>query len=731
MRLPKYKSGSTSRPALSHWGLLAIVGVAILGLALQAAGQRRTRSGSATGYDDIVFATAFSPDGRLLAIARGASDPVYRFGRIELWDTATGKLHHLIKGFDGPAQSISFSPDGLTLISASIEFRSPKIRQRARSREGESFGELKWWDTRTGELKKKLTLPGEGSVAIHATQSPDGKLLALLETFWDQSRYFYDPLFEALTPTYGERVFFRGTALPRSLLRREMRLVDAHTGERGFKLDQDHPGASRFSPDGSLLAVANGKEVRLWNTHTGKEVSKLKNLMGTAGAVAFSPNGRHLAVASTKFEREYTEHLIKIVGLSEVKLFDVATGKAILRLNDVGAVKTLAFGLDGRVLLVGGVMPENKREAAGMKIFDLKTGRVDALPTGRDYREAVDSLQVSPNASLIAFRAGTATVKLLDTQRGIVKQTWDADSVGDAVERPTSRFLLSVTRMLAVAFSPDGTTVSGETEQGEIKSWDPRTGELKRRVNVDQDDPSLIAAATDGRSFAEVSEGKVLFWRAGSETKITVPFAGEGTTTGLALSADGRTVAIASRNAVTLLSPHGEVTMRLAVQEGVVNRLAFSHDGRWLAGADQFGNVRIWNVGTGGVEKAVSTAAETTAMVFAPHGRRLATAALDNSISIWNLNTGLPEAKFEKHDATINALAFSPNGQWLASGSDDRTIVLWDVAAGKSKRTFKGHDQTVAALAFSPDGRLLASGSGNASVVLWEVGSGKLSRVLQ
>lgn len=730
MRLPKHTSGSHGLTT-SHWLLLFVLGVALFSLALPAAGQRRTRTGSTTGFDDIVFATSFSPDGRLLAIARGASDAVYRFGRIELWDTETGKLHRLIKGFDGPAQSISFSPDGLTLISASIEFRSPKIRQSARSREGESFGELKWWDTRTGELKQKLSLPGEGSVSIQAIQSPNGKQLALVESFRHRSGYISTPIFDAQSQNSADRFFIRGSAFPRSFMKMETRLVDAQTGAPGLELDLDHPGASSFSPDGTLLALANGKEVKLWNPQTGKEVLKLKNLKGTASAVAFSPDGRTLAVASTRFGREYTEHLTKIIGISEVKLFDVATGKVILKLNDVGAVKALAFGPEGRVLLVGGVLPENKGEAAGMKIFDLKTGKVDNLRTGVDYKESVDSILVSPDGSLLAFRAGAATVKLLDTQKGTVKQTWDADSVGDAVERPTSRFLLSVTRMLAVAFSSDGLTVSGESDQGEFKSWDQRTGEVKRRLRAGQANPSLIAASMDGTSFAEVSDGALLRWDANSASKAIVPVAGQESATALALSADGQLLALASRSVVTLLSPSGEVSKKLGVQEGVVNRLGFSKDGSLLAGADQFGNIRIWNVASGLIEKTLATRAETTAMAFAPNGQTLATADLDNTISIWNLQTGLQQGKFQKHDATINALAFSPNSQWLASGSDDRTIVLWELASGKSKRTFKGHDQTVTSLAFSPDGRLLASGSGNAAVVLWEAGSGKLNRVLR
>src|SRR5881394_2995802 len=82
--------------------------------------QRRRIPKTPTGFDDVVFDVSLSPDDRTIAIARGASEPSQRFGRIELWDTGTGKLRHVIKGFDGPVKSISFSPDGTTIVSGSL-----------------------------------------------------------------------------------------------------------------------------------------------------------------------------------------------------------------------------------------------------------------------------------------------------------------------------------------------------------------------------------------------------------------------------------------------------------------------------------------------------------------------------------------------------------------------------------------------------------------------------------
>src|SRR6266550_3990847 len=155
----------------------------LAGFTVWVAGQKRNPLLTPTGFDDVVFAISFSPDARTLAIARGAAEPSQRFGRVELWDTQTGKLRHVIKGFDGPVKSISFSPDGQTLVSGSLEFRRTKIQEKARSRDGLVFGELKWWDGQTGELKHKITMPGEGNMNLSATYSPDGKDLAVTESF--------------------------------------------------------------------------------------------------------------------------------------------------------------------------------------------------------------------------------------------------------------------------------------------------------------------------------------------------------------------------------------------------------------------------------------------------------------------------------------------------------------------------------------------------------------------
>ncbi len=678
---------------------------------------------------DTVFAISFSPDGRTLAIARGSVDPFQRFGRIELWDVESGKLLHVIKGFDGAVRSISFSPDGQTLLSGSNEYRSSKIQEKAQARAGSVFSDLKWWDATTGELKHQLTLSSKGIPSLRASYSPDGKQVAVVQSFLEMS-FLSNNLFLGGDPSRGlpSNILF---GLPHSFFNAELKLLDAQTGELRHKLSLNSRSPTRalFSPDGALLAAWNSNDVMLWNAQTGLEERKLKDFKGQITNIVFSPDGHSLAVASTKYERKGDA----LIPRSEVKVFDVRTWKGTVAIINLGAVQSLAFGPNGRVLLLGGLIGVKDGVFPGVKLIDLQNGATALLPTGTGVStDFVDLLVLSRNGAFLALRSGDETVKIVDTKSWQMRQSFDANSIGDEKGRPASRFVLSVRRVLAVAFSPDGNTVAGELEQGEVKFWDHRTGEVKKQLAADEDEPTLVAIAANAGAVAEVSEGTLRVGTLEAQAKRTLPLPDGGSVSTIALSPDGQTLAVGIGKDLKLLKvADGAVQKSLQRRSTSLSRLEFSADGRTLASVDESGVIEIWDVVADRLLKSITAGTTVTALRFAPNGQSIAVAGADHAVTLWSLQTGQPQMTLEKHDAQINALAFSPDGQLLASGGDDRKVVLWETASGKSKRTLKGHDQTVTSLAFSRDGLLLASGSGNASVVIWEVTTGKLHRILK
>jgi WD40 repeat protein len=702
---------------------------ALLALTILTYAQTGRQGRLTTGVDDVVSAISFSPDGSTLAIARGAGDASQRYGRIELWDTKTGTLRHVIKGFDGSVTSISFSPDGRTLVSVSIEYRAQEIQEKA-GRRSLRFVELKWWDTETGEFKHSFTLPREETFSAQANYSPDGKQLALVESYYNffQSTSSFDPFGDRNRSTIARPL----RPMPPISFEAELNLLDAQTGEARLKLKTGRPGRAVFSPDGMLLAKENGKDIRVWNLQTGREVHRLKDFKGEPNTIAFSPDGQGLAVVVTKYYHESEGNLISVIGSSEIEIFDVGTWEKVLTLPNLGMVNSLVFAPDGKLLLIGGMIHEQAGALPGIKLWDLQSKKTAIFHTGgEDFARTVDLLAISRNGGLLAFRSGPDVVQVFDTRTWTVKYTYDANSNPDN-QRPTSRFLLSLNRVIAVAFSRDGKTLTGEIEGSGIKLWDSRTGEVKKRLVSPEGSASMAAVSSNGESIAEAGEDATLrLWNVSSESKRVFPRPGGESVSAIAVSPDGRLLAISGGEELTLAnSQSGEVLRTLRDHGTTIDRLAFSNNSQFLASADENG-IEVRDLTSGQIRNAFTPGGKVTALRFAPGDRMLVSASEDGSLSLWDLQTGVLSSQLKKHSGAVNAIAFSPAGNLMATGGDDRTVIIWETASGKSRRTLKGQDLTVTSLAFSPDGTLLASGGGNASVVLWNVRTGELNRVLK
>jgi WD40 repeat protein len=668
-----------------------------------------------TRVTDIVYSTQFSPDGRTLAIARGAPQAY----RVELWDFATGTLRHVISGFEGTVWSVSYTPDGRTLVTSSVEFHASKIQQpKGRRPEGKVSAELKWWDAQTGELKQKVTLPGEAHSALMAFHSPDGKVLVTVD-------YHY--------------AFFAFNA--------DLKLLDAQTGQLRLKLKQDlfafalSPMYGQFdplyillnlrrqrvavSPGGHFIAYWNAKEVRLWNTATGEETLKLNDFKQGLRGVAFAPVRETLALAITTSSNNKKNPTVK----SEIRLYDAATGTVKQTLAaSTQVISCLAFA-NQRQMMIGGWQNTPNRFAT-LELMDLQDGSLGTLRTGDDG--SVSVITLTANGRGLAFQSDVTAVNLVDTQTWTIKHTLDENNDSNTDQRSVSRFLLSVKRVLALAFSANGKTIAAEIEEGGIKVWDPRTGEMKNQIGAHEDAATVVDISSNGTTAAEVlNQESLRLWDLGSSEKKIVSTSGEPISV-LALSSDGRTVAIGRANKIALISTATREPIQTLTGHGSeIKHLAFAVDGRTLATASEDGSIQTWDLASGQITRTMTSGGKITALRFAPNGRTLASANENGSVSLWDLQTGVLSLQLKKHSGGVNAIAFSADGNLMATGGDDRSVIIWEIASGKARRTLKDHDLAVTALAFSPDGSLLASGAGNTSVVLWDVPTGKLNRVLK
>ncbi len=570
------------------------------------------------GVNKSIRQVATSHDGRYLAAAGlvrsdGAGRPV---GKLWILSLSDSSVLRTIDTNTMDLQCLSLSPDG-TIIAT-----------------GEHAGEVKLWNTQTGDCFKTTKLL-EIQPVFALAFAPDGKILATNQigkgvVLWHlnsgETERIAMPLIDGASPYFSDD----GRYLATSTRDGESTIWDRRTSQRhcvarGF--------AQGFTPDGNSLAVIRPVDgsIALVDIETGQD--RWKAVLGPAlqpGGLAFAPDGTTMIVGwdnvlrvfetvggRERFESDAAHRgAVSAIGYmpggrtaitagndGTIRQWDAASGRQLRVMSDALVAQLLAISPDGTTLASTSLRaPAN---APAFRVWNLTNGSLEREYQTKKTVNGTKALAFSTDGKLVLFYAHSLGLKVVDVSSG--------------QEQPAvqPRFVLgpdeaAELNLAAIAFAPGNRYLAictgTVTHVAELESGVERFSCSGYAMTFTPDGQGLAVAsqgdrsANHGMSEAGMGEGSVEIVEisTGTRKRIAVPADRVGA---LAFSPDGRIVAVAlgSRESrIRLYSAenlHEIDTFVCPATRTHPGALAFAPDSRGLAvGLDDTTAV-IYNIG--------------------------------------------------------------------------------------------------------------------------------------
>jgi len=317
-------------------------------------------------------------------------------------------------------------------------------------------------------------------------------------------------------------------------------------------------------------------------------------------------------------------------------------------------------------------------------------------------------LAYSPNGRILAAGGGDDPVRLWDSDTGLelrqCKETW----------------------VHALAFSPRGSVLVTAGAFKTIRLWEVATGKEYNKLEGHKSAIMALAISPDGSLLASGDqEGNVILWELGFAKEVTRFKGHTGEINALAFSPDNTTLASAGGDRSIRIWDVDNSKHKLTLDgQCAVSALAFL-DNKTLASGGDDNQVRIWDAVSGKGIKQLTGHKNTVVSLLVGKDGKLISGAHDKTIRFWDVAGGKELSQIVRNQGDCDALTLTKDRKFLASAGINNTIRRWNADSGKEILLGGGHQSPVTALTVSPNGKLLVSGSNMARMRLWDLESSK------
>ena len=491
---------------------------------------------------------AISPDGYTFAAGIGKA--------IVLWDIASGEKISTLTGHTGSVNSLSFSPDGKSLVSGNWD------------------DTVRLWDVTTATEKKNLTYH---RISISKVIfSPDGSKVASISinqkrvNIWDVIKEKHHTI-QLKEVAYGIAFSPDGSTIAIGNQYGKLNLLNIDSWEQtidfiGHKKESVYTLV--FSPDGTTLASGSSDGLFIWDVNTGERNLSIQGHSTGIRALAFSPDGNILATGS---------HY-------QINLWNTSSPERLgqIYFNEwYNYFIGLAFSPDGNILA--------SQDGRRTLIWDVNHLTYLATLTGNGGKNLTSSaffagLEYSSDGQLLAG----------GNELNTAVHIWYAGRTH------IDAFIGHTAGVTSVTFSPDGNLLASSSNDKTVRIWDVSTGSNITTLYGHLDRVHCVDFNDDGSILASCGkDNSIIFWDMSSGDSTVIHSAHREAVRKIAFSKDGKYLVscggwddpiVRIWNVST-----GEMIKTLIGHGYVVLDVAFTPDGKTLATGSPDGTVMLWD----------------------------------------------------------------------------------------------------------------------------------------
>lgn len=391
-----------------------------------------------------------------------------------------------------------------------------------------------------------------------------------------------------------------------------------------------------------------------------------------------------------------------------------------------GTWNAAAVTVDGRMVATV--------SAQGVSLVDLATRRARLI--SRQNFHDVGSATFSHDGSLLAL--GSQDIAILNARTGALVRR-----LPFPIHESTELSIITNVR-----FSPDSRSIAAISYFGDGVVWSVASGaELAHFFAfVSGDGLEDVAFSPDGRWLSATGIGGLVFaapspqapsTSAALEPRNVPPHPADVTEYDIAFSPDGTRFATSgvgfaqTNDGVIVVRDSATGAEIASISTGSVSlaRLAFSPDGRTIAGARTDGSVSEWDARTGAVvgDGLLGPTRAPLSLSFSPNGALVVLTTAEIVVLDPAARLAVKMAA-PNNAAAISSLAVSPDRRSLAAADGLGHVRVWDIASGRLRRMItvtSALGEGALAGAYQPGTSTIVVGAGDGTVAAWDSRSGR------